>query len=196
MNGFRHGKNDSQNEKMTLLNVYGRHRERALHTTENDTVTHCNADVTQSNAPDKIRSEEIRSERQNYYLLTKIVVAKNCPHLPKRKRAKRLSRNSSEPSARPSAGTTAPSPKRSRGQVAQAIKALKKAATLPPTCGNSGMVDNVDWRGLKGQAPTINQLRSDIGKIRQPVPAHQPSSNGRNGTGYQTGIDWDARIGR
>ena len=85
------------------------------------------------------------------------------------------------------------------GQVAQAIKALQK--------GGYSAADvrqfrdwwmTFDWRGLKGQAPTINQLRSDIGKIRQPVPAHQPSSNGRNGrngTGYQTGIDWDARIG-
>ena len=93
-----------------------RHRERALHTTENDTVTHRNADVTQSNAPDKIRSEEIRSERQNYYLLTKIVVAKNCPHLPKRKSANGSAGILLEPSARLSAGTTAPSPKRSRGK--------------------------------------------------------------------------------
>ena len=114
-----------------------RHRERALHTTENDTVTHCNADVTQSNAPDKIRSEEIRSERQNYYLLTKIVVAKIA----------NTCRNEKVQTAQQEFfGAICDAigwdyrtiTKTQSSQVAQAIKALQRVVTLPPMCDSSG----------------------------------------------------------
>lgn len=176
-----------------------RHRERALHTPENDSVTQCNADVTQSNAPDKIRSEEIRSEKTE---LLSSDEDSSCEKLPTPAETKKVQTAQQEffgAICEAIGWDYRTITKTQSGQVAQAIKALQK--------GGYSAADvrqfrdwwmTFDWRGLKGQAPTINQLRSDIGKIRQPVPAHQPSSNGRNGrngTGYQTGIDWDARIG-
>jgi len=42
-----------------------------------------------------------------------------------------------------------------------------------------------DWRGQKGQLPTLPQLRSEIGKIRLPVVT--TPSNGANGNGIAHG---------
>ena len=159
-----------------------RHRERALHTTENDTVTHRNADVTQSNAPDKIRSEEIRSEKTE---LLSSDEDSSCEKLP-------TCRNEKVQTG--SAGILRSHLRCHRlGLPHHHQNAVFRAggAGYQGIAKGGYSAANVrqfrdwwmpfDWRGQKGQAPTINQLRSDIGKIRQPVPAHQHPATGATG---------------
>ena len=46
-----------------------------------------------------------------------------------------------------------------------------------------------DWRGQKGQLPTLSQLRSEIGKIRTMAPM-APAANGT-----VNGFDMSAMLG-
>jgi hypothetical protein len=65
------------------------------------------------------------------------------------------------------------------GQVAQTMGVLKSAGyTIADLRTFWRLWHEEDWRGQKGQFPTLSQLRSDIGKIRA-VP---PSSTSPNGT--------------
>jgi hypothetical protein len=75
--------------------------------------------------------------------------------------------------------------KEQTGQVAQTVGVLQDAGySIDDLRSFWAWWHKNDWRGQKGQLPTLPQLRSEIGKIRLPVTV--TPANGSNGVPYDS----------